>query len=116
MSAPSSIEAAFVIASTYRQLGGWLTIDSNGHRYFGRAEPSLYLDQGQSIPQLPGASPSRLFHTPDEWNGAIKLLEAMIVNLSAEDREFIFALFAPVCVDDRKLTQSIEEPRREQRQ
>ncbi len=111
---PPNPMAAMFVAMVYRRMGGWFTIDSNGKRYTGVAEP-IFLD-GQTgepvLPQLPDAKPHERFHSADEWRGAVKLLDALLRRMDRSDTDTIFEIMASVAVDERGFTPSIEDPKR----
>jgi len=64
------------------------------------------------IPQLPEVKPHEQFLTIDQYEGGMRLLETLIHRLAKHDRDIIFDLLAPVAIDDRGFTPSIEEPKR----
>ena len=99
---PDSPEIAIMTAGLFQKLGGNFSISSNGNRYAGRPMPYLFADQGEGLPQLPVRSVSGLFHSEDEWQGAIKLLDYILHELSQNDRDLIYFTFAPVALDERK--------------
>lgn len=109
---PCHPQTAFFVGCLFLKLGGSFTIGSNGQRYVGRPTPALYRLNGEGLPQIPRTEPHEQFHSDDEWGGAIKLLDALIRQMDKDDRDFLFEVFAPTAIDDRKLTPSIEEPRR----
>jgi len=94
---PDCPEIATVVAGTFHQLGGLLSIDSRGRRGSGRPEyPSM--DEG-GIPQLDGANAYEQFHNDDEWLGAMKLLQYWLKRLSPADRDFVYGMFAATYID-----------------
>jgi hypothetical protein len=103
---PSCPEAALIIAGAFQRMGGWFSVCSNGKRGIGQP---LYLEH---CPQLADAKPHELMHSDDEMRGALKILLALFERFPKEDRDYVFAALAPIAVDERKLTPSIEEPRR----
>lgn len=105
---PSNPMAAFYLGCVFRRLGGFFSIDSRGHRGMGRP----CFGHHDELPQLPNAEPHERFHSAEEWEGAIKLVDGLIDRLCKEDRDFIFAAFANDAVDERGFTPSIEEPKR----
>ena len=98
---PDCPELALLIAGAFQSLGGYLTTGSDGQRYAGRPE-CLRLTHPDGRPQLPKARSWEEFHSDDEWRGAIKLIDFWISRLSDRDKNFVFTLFAPVCIDPRK--------------
>jgi len=115
-SLPRAPGTAMMLALLYKRLGGIFSISSNGSRYFGRPEPALFRVQGRDVPQLAGAQPHEQFHSPAEWKGAIKLVEALLQRLDDADTNLVFGLLAADAIDPRKITSTIEEPKREFRQ
>ena len=109
---PPDPNVGMMLALLYRRLGGSFSIASNGSRYFGRPEPCYFRLQGQDLPQLAGAKPHERFLCPEEWAGAIKLVEALLQRLHSADSDMIFDLLATVALDERKCRPSIEDPRR----
>ena len=109
---PQSVDAAFMLAMVFRRLGGSFSIGSNGVRYFGRPEPVLFRHQGRNVPQLADARPHERFHSPEEWTGAIKLIQALLLRLGEQDFKLVFDLLASVAIDERKFTPSVEGPTR----
>ena len=107
---PPSPHAAMLLGSVFIRLGGYFSIDGRGQRGIGR----MYQPALDEMPQLPDATPCEQFHTSDEFDGAVKLLDALIRRLDKSDRDYLFDAFAYATADDRKLVQSIEEPRRAQ--
>lgn len=99
---------AFVIALTFKRLGGWFCIDSRGTR--GVGQPCCAWEE--AIPQLPEAEPHEQFYCESEWLGAVKVPSALIHRLDKDDKDAIFDLLAIIAVDERQFTPSIEEPKR----
>lgn len=104
---PEMPEAALLLGQVFRCLGGWLSIDSKGRRYFGH--PLCF--EGD-FPQLPDAKPHEQFHNGDQYQGAIKLLEGLMHRLNEADVDYLFAALAEQAVDERGFIPSIEEPTR----
>lgn len=104
---PDLPQTAFFLGCVFKRLGGFFSIDSRGNRGMGRP---LY-GTSDELPQLPAAEPCERFHSHQEWEGAMKLVEGLIRRMSKEDRDFIFAALAQEAIDDRKFTSSIEEPK-----
>jgi hypothetical protein len=98
---PDCPELALFVANAFQRLGGYLTTDSNGQRYAGRPE-CVRLTHPDGHPQLPEARPWEQFHSDDEWRGAIKLADYWLARLSRRDKDFVFTLCAPVCIDPHK--------------
>lgn len=109
---PPSPQAACLLAMVYMRLGGSFSIGSNGRSYLGRPEPCLLRTLRQDLPSLPNSEPHELFADPKEWQGAMKLVEALLNRLCEADSAYVFDLFATVAVDERKFTASIDEPLR----
>ena len=105
---PPNPMASLFVAMVYQRLGGWFCIDSRGKRGIGQP---LYSSDDE-LPQLPNANPRERFHNSDEWQGAIKLLDALLHRMDPDDTNTIFDLMAAVAVDERGFTPSIEEPKR----
>ncbi len=93
---PSAPDAATIIASAYQCLGGMLSICSRGQRGYGR--PCYF--GGRQIPQLPFAQLHQQFHSPQEYEGAMKLLETLMHNFDKGDTDFIFDAFAHAAVGE----------------
>lgn len=105
---PPSPQAAFLLGSVFIRLGGYFSIDSRGQRGLGR----IYQVAMEVMPQLPDATPCEQFHSSEEFDGAVKLIDALIRRLDKSDRDYLFDLFAHGAYDERKFVPSIEEPRR----
>ncbi len=118
---PPDLNTSFAFALIYKRLGGMFSISSDGRRYMGKPEPFVFhmnaKEQGGTendhLPQLAGAKPHERFHNADEWRGAIKLVEMLLVRIDRADTEMVFGLLAYDSIDESKLTPSIEEPKRE---
>ena len=118
---PPDLNTSFAFALIYKRLGGMFSISSDGQRYMGKPEPIVFRmkadEEGGTeighLPQLAGAKPHERFYNADEWRGAIKLVETLLARIDSADTDLVFGLLAYDCVDERKLTPSIEEPKRE---
>ena len=98
---PDSPDLALFLAGMVQRLGGFLSIDGGGRRSVGWPE-SPSLDCADGIPQMPNARPWQQFHSDEEWRGAMKLADYWLRRLSERDKELVFTLAAPICMDDRK--------------
>lgn len=94
---PDCPELAIFVGQMYQMLGCRLTIQDGG-RYAWRPEPAYFRMQGQGVPDLPGAEPWEQFLNPNEWRGAVKLVDYWLSRLSCADKEMIFTLLAPVAM------------------
>jgi hypothetical protein len=109
MELPPCPEVALTLALTFQRLGGGFSIDSTGRR--GVFSPCCAL--GDDLPQpLPDAIPSDCFQSEDEWQGALKLVRALLGRLHPSDRDYVFDMFAIEAMDPRNIAPSIEGPTR----
>lgn len=106
---PSNAGMALSLGLIFKRLGGSFSIASTGKRYVGRP---FVCEHEDAIPQLPAVAPHERFLTLDQYEGGMRLLETLIHRLAKEDKDTLFDLFAPIAVDERKFTPSIEEPKR----
>lgn len=95
---PPSPAIAVLIACAFQRLGGHLTITSRGERMRGRPCSGAYCS-GAELPQLPGVEPWERFHSPKEWEGAIKLLDYFLTRLDSRDKDLIFDGFVEAAVE-----------------
>lgn len=109
---PSNPLMAVTLAMAFKTLGGDFSISSRGVRYMGRAMPYMYGKGGEPLPQLPSAAPHETFHSSDEWNGAMKVLDILLRGCPQEDMDVVYGIFAQTAVDERSFVPSIEEPLR----
>jgi hypothetical protein len=93
---PSIPDGAALVAMVYQRLGGMLSISSQGKRGLGR--PCWFPDG--EIPQLPFATLTQQFHCKAEYEGALKMLEALMSNMDRKDCDFIFDAFAHASVQE----------------
>lgn len=108
LSFPKCPQSALILGITFQRLGGWFSISSDGSR--GMGQP-LHLE---NCPQLVDAKPHEQLRTDEEMRGALKIIEALFRRCPKSDRDYVFSALALTAVDERKLTPSIEEPRRVQ--
>lgn len=91
---PDQPDLALFVATVFQRLGGRFEIDEQGRRHTMR--PSWLSLREQPLPQLAQAMPDERFHSPEEWHGAMKLLEYWLERLSEADRERVFTALATV--------------------
>ena len=91
---PDQPDLALFVATVFQRLGGSFEID----KYAGRhARRPAWLDlREQSLPQLAQATRAERFHSPEEWHGAMKLLEYWLDRLSDADRERVFTALGTI--------------------
>jgi hypothetical protein len=94
---PADPEVAFVLGIVFRQLGGFFAIAGNGKRYFGRIEPA----HESTVPQLPGSKPHQRLGSPEQWEGAMRVVETLLSALHPDDKTMLFDLFADCATDPR---------------
>lgn len=93
---PSVPEAAFIIGGIFQRLGGSLHIDQNGKRTIGVPCGGLLTRDGQTFfPEpVPDAKPHECFRSGEQFDGAMRLLSALMHRLHPDDKTFLFDLFA----------------------
>lgn len=91
---PRSHDNASLITMLYLKLGAALFIDENGRRVTTRPCRGLFCTEGSDIPQLPDPRPSEAFQTPEQWEGALKLVDYLFHRMDRDDVDFAFDAFA----------------------
>lgn len=97
---PDCPQLALFLAQLLRSLGGSFDGDSKGRCYVGRPFDSDYLVGGR--PQFSDARPHEKFHSDEEWQGALKLVDYCLHRLSDSDKDLIFGMFAHIPTDPTK--------------
>ena len=96
---PRSHDNAVLVSSLFVGLGGHLLITREGKRSRSLPCTGLWNDTNP-WPNLPGARPTERFHVADEWAGAMKLADYLLVRLHPDDRDFAFDAFGMAVVRD----------------
>lgn len=91
----SSHAVAELTGALFLCLGGSLIIDHTGRR--SRIIP----EAPEAIPQLPDPRPHEVFHSSEEWAGAMKLVDYLLTRLHPVDQAFVWDAFAEAVVERR---------------
>ena len=87
-----SHDLAVLVGGLFTRLGGHLMIEPDGRRRRSIPCTGLWTD-ANPWPNLPGAKPTERFHFDDEWEGAMKLVDYLLVRLHPDDCTFVFDAF-----------------------
>ncbi|MEM1051149.1 MAG: hypothetical protein AAGI28_03555 [Pseudomonadota bacterium] len=95
---PPSPEVAIVMGSLFQRLGGWLYIDSNGERRMSVPMAGAYEgEEWDKYPHpVPNAEPTERFMCGDQYEGAMRMVLALLRRLHPTDKTLIYDAFADV--------------------
>lgn len=109
---PSCPDAAVVIAGLFSRLHGTLHIDHNGKRHISMPVSAAFdmMDGSDRLPDpVPNPKPHERFTKCEEFEGALKMIAALIRRLHPDDLTLIYDSFAQVSTPDE-----LEEARKVQ--
>ena len=98
---PENPTFAILTGLLFKQLGGILARDVSG-RMRWLPEPVVFRMNGEELPQMPEPEAHERFHNADEWRGALKLADYLLVHLDDADKELVFEMLAPLSIDPEK--------------